>query len=505
MKRIYIPIFIFLMGLIYLSSCSKDFLDVPAQGMLVGEPDSTLPVNTALAEGELLSVYDPTHWLYPWGMSAYVSFNVASDDIISGGASQNDRPEYEAADKFALDPSNDGALQMWNRFYTGVARSNLFISDYSNKASNDSLARFVAEAKFLRAYYYFNLVRCYGNIPMPLLPSDGGIPASSLEEVYSQLEKDLSEAINSGKLPKKSQLDSEGLKLSRVTLGAAKTLLGKVYLYHSTMLNDSKMNEAYEQLHEVYTSGEYSLVPDFRSLWQSTYEMKDGNPENIFEVYYTDEFGYNFGATEITRGNLDVHLMGVRNLSWSGDYKPLIGGWGFCKPTQKMVDAFNSENDTLRLNATVVSGSWMTLNGGLFDEPYDATGYWNGKYRCDENPKNAMMYAQNEIVLRFAEVILMLAEIEYNRGNQSAALGYLNEIRARVGLPLKNSSGTNLFNDIVKERQLELALESNRYFDLIRWGLTSEIPGYRADRSGLWPIPLNALLTDTQLEQNPGY
>jgi hypothetical protein len=504
MKRIYIPLFLFLLGLIYLSSCSKDFLNVPAQGMLVGEPDSTLPVNTALAEGELMSVYDPTHWLFPYGMSAYVSFNVASDDVVSGGASQNDRPEYEAVDKFNLDPSNDGPLQMWNRFYTGVARSNLFISDYSNKTSNDSLARFVAEAKFLRAYYYFNLIRSYGNIPVPLLPSDGGIPASTPAEVYAQLEKDLSEAINSGKLPNKSQLSQDGMKFCRVTIGAAKALLGKVYLYQSTMLKDPKWNEAYEQLHAVYTSGEYRLVPDFRSLWQSTYEMKDGNPENIFEVYYTDEFSFNFG-TEITRGNLDVHFMGVRNLSWSTDYKPLIGGWGFCKPTQKMVDAFLSENDTLRLNATVLSGEWMTANGGIFDEPYDATGYWNGKYRCDENPVNGMMYAQNEIVMRFAEVILMLAEIEYNRGNQSAALGYLNEIRTRVGLPLRNSSGTNLFNDIVKERQLELALESNRYFDLIRWGLTSEIPGYRTDREGLWPIPLNALLTDTQLEQNPGY
>lgn len=503
MKRIYIPFFLLLWGLIYLSSCSKDFLNVPAQGMLVGEPDSTLPVNSALAEGELLSVYAVVHWCYPWGSSSYVSYNVAADDVVSGGASQNDRPEYEAVDKFTLDPSNEGANQLWIRFYTGVARSNLFIYDYSKKTSNDSLARFVAEAKFLRAFYYFNLVRCYGNIPMPLLPSDAAIPALTQAEVYAQIEKDLLEAINSGKLPHKAQLDYEGLKQSRVTIGTAKAFLGKVYVYQSTMLKDPKWNEAYEQLHAVYTSGEYSLVPDFRKLWSSTNEMKDGNPENMFEAYYTDEFG--FGWSGQPNGNLDIQLMGVRNLVWNGTAKPLQGGWGFCKPNQKMVDAFLSENDTLRLNATVVSGAWITSLGGTFDEPYDITGYWNGKYRQDENPKNANMYAQNEIIMRYAEVILLLSEIEYNRGNQSAALGYLNEIRTRVGLASKNSSGTGLFNDIVKERQLELALECNRYFDLIRWGMTSEITGYRADRSGLWPIPLNALLTDTQLEQNPGY
>ena len=170
-----------------------------------------------------------------------------------------------------------------------------------------------------------------------------------------------------------------------------------------------------------------------------------------------------------------------------------------------MVDAFNSEHDSIRLDATVISATWLTANGATFSEPYHATGYWNGKYRKSISTANDYMYAQNEIIMRFAEVILLLAEVEYNRGNESAALGYINEIRDRVHLAPKNSTGTALWNDIVKEKQLELALEGNRYFDLVRCGMTSEIPNLKPATNGLWPIPLNALLTDNKLQQNPGY
>jgi hypothetical protein len=504
MKNNYIYLFIFLTGLISLSSCSKDFLDIPAQGKLVNYPDTTIPVNSALAESELIGAYQPVRWCYPWGMSSYVAYNVASDDIVSGGAAASDRPEYEVVDKFTMDPTNTGVQLIWERFYQGVARCNLFISDYKSKTTNDSLVRFVAEAKFLRAYYYFNLVRCYGEIPLPLLPSDGAIPASTVIEVYAQIEKDLNEAINSGKLPLKSQLDGQGLLLSRATLGTAQMLLGKVYVYHATVLNDPKWNEAFAMLNSVYTSGEYSLASDFRKMWTPYYEMKDGNPESIFEAYYTDEFAFAWGTTH-PEGNLDMQLMGIRNLIWTGSFQPLQAGWGFCKPNQKMVDAFISENDSIRLDATVISATWLTANGATFSEPYDITGYWNGKYRQADPPLVVDLYSQNETIFRFAEVILLLAETEYNRGNETAALGFINEIRARVKLAPKSSSGSALWADIVKEKQMELAMESNRYFDLVRWNMTSEIPGFRPSTKGLWPIPLNALLTDTKLKQNEGY
>ncbi|HOK52713.1 MAG TPA: RagB/SusD family nutrient uptake outer membrane protein, partial [Bacteroidales bacterium] len=148
----------------------------------------------------------------------------------------------------------------------------------------------------------------------------------------------------------------------------------------------------------------------------------------------------------------------------------------------------------------------MKTAGATYSDPYDGTGYWNGKYRQDEHPINAQMYAQNEIIMRYAEVLLLLAEAEYRLGNEAKARDYMNQIRARVKLPAKNSSGEQLWNDIVKEKQMELALESVRYWDLIRWGTAAtEIPGFRVDRKGLWPFPLNQLAVDPNLKQNPGY
>ena len=349
MKKIYLSSIILIIIILVTQSCSENLLNVPAQGTLVDNPDTTLPVSNELAESELLGVYQPTRWCWPWGMSSYIAYNVAADDVTSGGAAQNDRPEYEAVDMFTLDPANAGPENLWSRYYSGVARSNQFIMDYSTKNS-DTLQRFIAEAKFLRAFYYFNLVRCFGIIPLPLLPSDGAIAASSINEIYSQIELDLNEAINSGKLLSSSQLDADALTHSRVTIGAAKTLLGKVYVYHSTVLNEPKWNEAFNMLNSVYTSGEYYLNPDFRELWSPYFEMKDGNPENIFEAYYTDEFSFTWdeASGEHPQGNLDMQLMGVRDLIWSSTNMQLQAGWGFCKPNQKMIDAFNSENDSIR-------------------------------------------------------------------------------------------------------------------------------------------------------------
>jgi len=212
-------------------------------------------------------------------------------------------------------------------------------------------------------------------------------------------------------------------------------------------------------------------------------------------------------------------LMGIRDLT---NYPGLDGGWGFCRPTKKLVDAFISENDSIRLDVTVVAEDWpdvakswetqgklhksLKTAGATYSDPYDGTGYWNGKYRQDEHPINAQMYAQNEIIMRYAEVLLLLAEAEYRLGNEAKARDYMNQIRARVKLPAKNSSGEQLWNDIVKEKQMELALESVRYWDLIRWGTAAtEIPGFRVDRKGLWPFPLNQLAVDPNLKQNPGY
>ncbi|HOK98031.1 MAG: RagB/SusD family nutrient uptake outer membrane protein [Bacteroidales bacterium] len=518
MKKYKFSIVAIISGMLILGSCSEDILDVPALGRYVGDPDPNAPMDYAMVNGEAIGLYSYVNMCYNngWGYSTYVTLNVASDDAVSGGASAGDRPEYEAAEKFTLDPNNQGTIALFSRFYGGVAKCNKFLDSYPER-DKDTVLRCRAEAKFLRAFYYFYLVNLYGDIPLPLSSTaPGDLPQVPRDTVYAQIEKDLLEAIND--LPaSKADLTPDDLLITRATKNTARALLGKVYVYHSTMLGANKWAEAKAQLDAVVNSGEYQLVSDFRSLWSSTNEMKDGNPENIFEAYYTDEFGW--GWSGVPRGNLDMQLMGIRDLT---NYPGLDGGWGFCRPTKKLVDAFISENDSIRLDVTVVAEDWpdvakswetqgklhksLKTAGATYSDPYDGTGYWNGKYRQDEHPINAQMYAQNEIIMRYAEVLLLLAEAEYRLGNEAKARDYMNQIRARVKLPAKNSSGEQLWNDIVKEKQMELALESVRYWDLIRWGTAAtEIPGFRVDRKGLWPFPLNQLAVDPNLKQNPGY
>ncbi len=517
MKKYKFSISIIISSILLFISCSEDILDVPPLGRYIGEPDpSNIPGE--MINGEAIGLYNFVNMCYnnSWGYSTYVTLNVASDDAVSGGASAGDRPEYEAAEKFTLDPNNQGTIALFSRFYGGVAKCNKFLDSYP-EGDKDTLKRCRAEAKFLRAFYYFHLVNFYGDIPLPLSSSaPGDLPQTPREEVFVQMEKDLIEAIED--LPANKALLSDDDKLiSRATKNTARALLGKIYVYHSTLLNGNKWQEAKEQLDAVVSSGDYSLVSDFRSLWSSINEMKDGNPENIFEAYYTDAFPWNWSG--VPRGNLDMQLMGIRDLT---GYPGIDGGWGFCRPTQKLVDAFISENDSIRLDATVIAEEWpaeikswetegklqksLKTAGASYSDPYDGTGYWNGKYRQDEHPVNAQMYAQNEIIMRYAEVLLLLAEVEYHLGNEAKARDYMNQIRARVKLPAKNSSGEQLWNDIVKEKQLELALESVRYWDLIRWGkAATEIPNFNTKTKGLWPFPLNQLAVDPNLKQNEGY
>ncbi|MGC8803228.1 MAG: RagB/SusD family nutrient uptake outer membrane protein [Bacteroidales bacterium] len=518
MKKYKISIMTFISSMLIFSSCSEDILDVPALGRYVGDPDPNAPLDYSMVNGEAIGLYSYVNMCYNngWGYSTYVTLNVASDDAVSGGASAGDRPEYEAADKFTLDPNNQGTIALFSRFYGGVAKCNKFLDSYPER-NKDTVLRCRAEAKFLRAFYYFNLVNLYGDIPLPLSSTaPGDLPQVPRDTVFAQIEKDLLDAIKD--LPaSKADLTPDDKLITRATKNTARALLGKVYVYHSTLLNANLWAKAKEQLDAVVNSGEYQLVSDFRSLWSSTNEMKDGNPENIFEAYYTDEFGW--GWVGVPRGNLDMQLMGIRDLV---GYPGLDGGWGFCRPTQKLVDAFISENDSIRLDATVVAEEWpdavkpwetagklhksLKSVGASYSDPYDGTGYWNGKYRQDEHPINAQMYAQNEIIMRYAEVLLLLAETEYRLGNEAKARDYINQIRARVNLPAKNSSGEQLWKDIVKEKQLELALESQRYWDLIRWNMAAtEIPNFREVRKGLWPFPLNQLAVDPNLKQNPGY
>ena len=429
-----------------------------------------------------------------WGASTYMLANIASDDIIKGGLYYDDLKPYEEIDSLSISTNNSAVLAQWEKNYSGIIHCNKLIEEISEEAPNAN--RLIAEAKFLRAYYYFNLVRFYGNVP--IISSSCydmySLPANNTsQEVYAFIKTELAAII--GALPQKSSLaDNEK---GRVTSGAAQTLLAKVNLYtHS-------WNDVITNLDAVITSGEYNLLANYDSLWSVTQEH---NAESIFEVEYTDTINAQYQSGKAEAGNIDIQFMGVRGLDYDDeDYK---AGWGFCKVTPELVNKYAEIDDTIRLQATVLFADSLK---STYDDTYDFTGYYNKKYTTKKRftPQNSTMWAQNEVIMRYADVLLMYAEASAQLGNTGDALANLNMVRSRAQLPeITGISGPSLIDTIYAERRLELALESNRYFDVLRWGQAEEAfatEAYNPETNGLFPIPSEVILNSMLVKQNDGY
>lgn len=466
-----------------------------------------------------------------WGWTQMLWGNFASDDAVTGGESPNDRIGYHQADNYTLspnDPSND-IYNMWKNTWKGVYRCNLVIHNIS-EPYNALQAQAVAEAKVLKATYYFYLSRMFGRLPVfnDLPDPTAPVTRASLDETWTSMETWLKEAINIKK-PDGSSALTTAIGTERVSMGYAKALLGKIMLYEASpnWLNKSeKYAEALTYLKDVETYG-YHLLSNYADIFQI-----DFNPEDIFEVNYARANGP--GGT--SSGNYEIQLCGIR----SGDVQindTITSGWGFDQPTIELVDLFKANNDKIRLNATAIPSDslqeWHYVfvrknRAPGFDYKTDdstinwvnsLTGYWDAKRRPNPQRKNSSWQTSdnNNILLRLADVYLMIAEAAQRSGNDAEAQTYLNKVRERVKLTAVTSTGADLYAAIKLERRLELALEGERYFDLVRWGdaeaelgdlnySATSTPG--TNTKGLFPIPqgeINRNQGSNNIEQNPGY
>lgn len=490
-------ILIFMAAWLVGNACSTDLLELEPQGQ-------TLEANYYQTEEEafmaLIAVYDVTTWSYPWGMSWYATLNAASDDANAGGENALDRIEYVEADEFRLTPTNPGPLNLWIKYYAGIYRANLI---QSIDIDSELVELYKAEAKFLRAFFYFDLVRFFGDVPLitTVLSAEEYQPERApVEQVYELIIRDLSDCIPL--LPEKSELSQ--VEMSRATKGAARSLLGKVYLFLE------RWEEAEREFSQVISSDEYGLEENYNDIF--TLDHQHGI-ESIIEFNFTDLRGTSWdGPYSYMEGNIDIQLMGIRDLVMnSGLPEALAPGWGFIKPTEDLVTEFLDYADPVRLESNIIYGDSLIAEGATFNDDFGYEGYFRKKYsaKIEDAPLNQWMYAQDYINLRYADLLLMYAEAAYNNGNQSAALDAINQVRARVDLPALSLSGEAIFEAIVKERRLELALEGLRYWDVLRWGMAEEEfgpLGYNPATNGLWPIPQDEILrTDGSLTQNPGY
>ncbi|PKD21686.1 hypothetical protein APR41_01485 [Salegentibacter salinarum] len=435
----------------------------------------------------LIGVYDILQ-------STYVNVllgEIASDNTLSGGESANDVIGFQQVDEMSHTPVNDNLDDVWDWNFAGVQRAN-YVLEFEDKTDFEGRETIIAEVRFLRAYFTFELLKWFGPIPLKdsrfELGDETSIPRASTEDVYAQIESDLQFAIDN--------LDYTAPQTGRATKGAAMALLGKAHLYQE------EFDDAAEVLTELIDNGPYALA-DFDTLFE---QEGENNEESVFEVQYTGEEGAGFDCLQCSEGNVAVGFQGIRN--YSGPvFEP---GFSFNVPTQEAYDMF-SEDDIRRDLSVLDIEAWSAETGATYAEGYKHTGYFNRKYlpRDNDNVGDANLTQPNNYrSIRYADVLLMAAEA-LNRGgiDDSQARNYLNEVRERAGLDEAEVSGSNLTEAIYDERRKELVGEGHRFFDLVRTGRAADnIEGFTAGKNELFPIPLEEIeFSQGNWEQNPGY
>ena len=483
---------------ISIGSCSRDFLHVDPVGRTL---EANHYQNQEQAFEALVAIYDVLQWNDQNGYTMeHLLMNVASDDTYAGGSDASDQPSWVATNNFTFYADLGPHSGFWKKAYRGIFRANYYIQliDEVPETSEAFKIRTKAEAKFLRAKFYIDLMRYFGNAPLITEPQGAddyfnlNIPGPS--GLMTQIETDLTDAIDN--LPE----TVSGNEMGRVTKSAAQALLARAYLFSN---DATKMSDVASLCEEIITSNLYSLEPNYADIFDRQHEF---GVESIFEIAYTEsslqgwwQFGSGGGE-----GNVGTQFIGMRD--YNGP--TYATGWGFCPISPELVTAMSADP---RFTHTVIDAA--ALQGASYTAGYQNTGYFMKKYapistNAALDGDVALNWGTNTRVIRYADVLLMAAEANARTNSESTALGYLNQVRNRVGLPAKSSSGAQLIDDIMEERRFELACEGNRFHDLVRTGKALEVLGSQGYQShnNYFPIPQNELdASNGALTQNPGY
>ena len=472
-----------------MTACGDSFVDIQPENEINSENFFNTEEDY---ESAIIASYDLLSTTYLSNMLG----EMASDNTLCGGENANDVPAFQEIDDMEHTTVNDQLRNVWNWMYAGINRTN-YIFEFQDKLDFDGKQQILGEAAFLRAYYYFELVKFFGGVPLPVdkrveFGDETGFDRATKAEVYAQIEADLTFAAE--------RLPVAASQAGRATRGAALALLGKAYLYQD------KFGQAAAALDQVILSGQYDLVTDYDAMWEVGGE---NGIESVFEVQYSDLQGAGFGCFQCSEGNIAVGFNGIRG--YNGP--KYADGFSFNVPTQELVDAF--EPGDLRFEATILDiEAYNDANGGSVSwiEGYEHTGYYNNKYipRAGEQSigDTHLTSNRNYRAIRFADVLLMAAEAN-NRGgiDDAKAQRYLKRVRDRAGLPEVTATGQALTNAIYQERRVELAGEGHHFFDLVRTGRAAdEIDGFVAGKHELFPIPVIEIeLAGNRWSQNPGY
>jgi hypothetical protein len=516
-------------------SCEKDFLDrYPYDKKVVGNFYTTQQD----AFEALVAVYDVLQGAVVTDNdydNIVIISEIASDNCY-GGAGANDDFRLQVWDDFQPVFYNPHALQ-WRKYYRGIYRANVFLENVDNVewgGSGDLKIRYISEARFLRAYFYFDLVRLFGHIPLLTEVADASnlkIPQADPADVYKFIVEDLQYAIDH--LPAVPYQGIPAAEYGRVTKWAAEALLGRVFLYYTGYYNQPDIagvvtkSDARACIDDVISSSGYALVDTFEHLWQYSFDkfVGEDNIETVFAIKYTYK---DFGDNTKRDGNRWQVMIGLRNQV----IIPYGNGWGAGTVNPKLWNAYDT-NDTRR-EGTILGWDELGIKFTTTDQR-EYTGYnWRKFVPLTDTLGNLITenYGGNFMrdnyfdypVIRYSDVLLMAAELHLD-DNLSLAQSYYDQVRDRAFL--NDGHRKTLSNDaagkslIMEERNFELALEGHRYWDLLRCdGLAGNLSvakaaidciepyavTFRPETEGVFEIPPTQVeLSDGALIQNPGW
>ncbi len=487
MHKKYNLIIVLLIGMLMSVSCKKSFLQ---------EAPRTVTINDLInnprdgAQRLIGSVYSK---LYDWEVHSFSWIgitSITSDDADKGSDLGDSGTDKDLMDGWTFDPTNLSFDEVWSGNFEGIGRATYVLKfiPAMNIAAQDK-DRYIGEAKLLRAYFYWNLVRTFGGVPKidHVLESQADIQSSSIRasatEIYAFIEEDLNDAI--AKLPVTISASENG----RVSKGAARALLAKVSLYQQ------KWGQAKAMCDAIITGGQYALLPNVAIIWR---EVGEFSSESIWEV--------NAIGTTPNKGVSGYFLV-------QAPRGPGGLGWGFNTPTTDLYNAF--EPGDQRRAATIMQRG-QTLWDGYIVNSGAPNQYYNYKSYVSKTMEtfNGDDYNTNKNLrlFRYGEILLIKAEAENELNDTTASKNALNQLRVRAGLgPINAINKTTLRNNIYRERRVEMAFEHDRMFDLRRTGRASAVlqalgKPYISPKHDLFPIPQHQIdLSAGRITQNPGY
>jgi len=491
MKRNQIIIMSLLaVSLLGLAGCSDSFLDVtPPDKATLQEYYTTYD---HLSEA-LVATYNPMRE-YDWNGKQYAPLNFCSDvmgdDMWVGGASISDNQFlHKIADYSSTANSSDALTGIWDQSYKGVCNANnllTYISWNQSNLSADSLAEYAAEARVLRAFYYCQLWKFYGNIPFYMTNPDAPylVDQKSADDVYTEVIKDLEDAIDSKKLP----MRWDDANLGRTSQAMAYMLYAEMVMYQN---DQSRYAKALGYLQEIINSGLYALNPSYANIFE---ESGEWSSESIFEINYKDDQAVRaWSNVNAAGGTVFPRMISPNN--WKTGTEGVESGWGFGPVRVETYNMF-ADGDTRR------DVTCFDARQGSYTKRYQDTGFFLGKYiaktanNADQIADADLNFNNNLRIYRYAETLLDAAELLLRtNGSTAQAQEYLNLVHHRAGLT-DNKAAT--IDNVIEERHLEFVGEGKRYWDLIRTGkaATVLVPDAYGYRTNTWseskkylPIP----------------